>query len=261
MARFGRPARARVTTMAAMNPSSPLRWLLRAGVALLASGAGAAAAATDVPDPMQQRVAACASCHGARGEGLPGDAKVPRLAGKPAAYLQQQLASFQSGRRHHAAMEYVVRQLSPDYLRQIAEYFAAQQVPYRRQTAPAVSAAAMQRGEQLVRHGDPSRGVPSCASCHGDTLTGVEPMMPGLAGLSYAYIHAQLDAWRTHQRVADGPGCMVVVANRMTGGDVAAVAAWLASQPPPADMHPVPASAQREPLPGWCVLGNGGVNP
>jgi len=54
---------------------------------------------------------------------------------------------------------------------------------------------------------------------------------------------------------------MVVVANRMTGGDVAAVAAWLASQPPPADTHPVPASAQREPLPGWCVLGNGGVNP
>ncbi|MEW9624675.1 c-type cytochrome [Rhodanobacter geophilus] len=244
-----------------MNLSSSLRWLPRAGVVLLASGVGMAVAATDVPDSMQQRVAACASCHGARGEGLPGDAKVPRLAGKPAGYLLQQLESFQDGQRHHAAMEYVVRPLSPDYLRRIAEYFAAQQVPYHRQSLPAVSAAARQRGEQLVRHGDPGRGVPACASCHGSTLTGVEPMMPGLAGLSYAYIDAQLDAWRTHQRVSDGPGCMVVVANRMTGDDVAAVAAWLASQPPPADMHPLPASAQHEPLPGWCVLGKNEVNP
>lgn len=127
------------------------------------------------------RVAACTSCHGVRGEGLPGDAKVPRLAGKPAGYLLQQLESFQAGRRRHAAMEYVVRQLSPDYLHQIAEYFAAQPVPYRRQSVPAMSAAALQRGEQLVRHGDPGRGVPACESCHGATLTGVEPMMPGLA--------------------------------------------------------------------------------
>jgi len=247
--------------MAAMKPSLSLRWLFRAGIALLASGAGMAAVATDAPDPMQQRVAACASCHGAHGEGLPGDAKVPRLAGKPAGYLLQQLESFQDGQRHHAAMEYVVRQLSPDYLRQIAEYFAAQQVPYHRQPVPAVSDAVLRRGEQLVHHGDPSRGVPACESCHGSTLTGVEPMMPGLAGLSYAYIDAQLDAWRTRQRATDGPGCMVVVANRMTGGDVAAVAAWLASRPPPADMHPLPAVAQREPLPGWCVLGKNGVNP
>ncbi|MBN8924937.1 MAG: cytochrome C [Rhodanobacter sp. 68-29] len=244
-----------------MNLRFSLRFLLSAGVVWLASGTGAGVLAADAPDSMQQRVAACASCHGDHGEGLPGDAKVPRLAGKPAGYLLQQLEFFQGGQRRHAAMEYVVRQLSPDYLRQIAEYFAAQQVPYRRQPVPAVSAAALQRGEQLVRHGDPGRGVPSCESCHGSTLTGVEPMMPGLAGLSYAYINAQLEAWRTHQRVTDGPGCMVVVANRMTGGDVAAVAAWLASQPPPNDMHPVAASAQREPLPGWCVMGKSGVNP
>ena len=261
MARFSRPARTRVTTIAAMNSSSPSRWLFRAGVALLVSGAGAAAAAADVRDPMQQRVAACASCHGAHGEGLPGSANAPRLAGQPAGYLLQQLESFQRGRRHHAAMEHVVRELDPDYLREIAEYFAALQVPYRRQAAPAVSTVAMRRGEQLVRHGDPGRGVPPCESCHGDALTGVQPMMPGLAGLSYAYIDAQLNAWRTRRRVAEGPGCMVMVANRMTGGDVAAVAAWLGSQPPPAGVHPAPAGAQREPLPGWCVLGNGGVNP
>ncbi len=131
---------------------------------------------------MQQCRAACTSCHGGRGEGLPGDAKVSRLDGKPAGYLLQQLESFQDGRRSHAAMDYVVR----DYLRQIAEYFAAHRVSYCRQSVPAVSAAARQRGEQPVRHGDSSRGVPACESCHGATLTGVEPMVPGLAGWSYA---------------------------------------------------------------------------
>lgn len=222
------------------------------------AGAAAAAqpAASGAVDPMQQRVAACASCHGTHGEGLPGEVKIPRLAGKPAGYLLQQLEAFRNGQRQNAAMEYVVSQLSPDYLRRIADWFAAQQVPYAKQPVPTVSDAAMRRGEQLVQHGDPGRGVPSCASCHGSTLTGVQPMMPGLAGLSYAYIDAQLEAWRAHQRSSEGPGCMVVVANRMTGDDVKAVSAWLASQPPPADLHPLPASAQTEPLPGWCVLGN-----
>lgn len=242
-----------------MTPIVFLREATRAAAALFAlTVASAASAGTTpaVPDTMQQRVAACASCHGPHGEGVPGDVKIPRLAGKPAGYLLQQLKSFQDGRRHHAPMEYVVRQLSPAYLTRIADYFSAQQVPFHPQPVPPTAPAAMQRGEQLVHHGDAARGIPSCESCHGSTLTGVQPLMPGLAGLSYAYIQAQLDAWRTHQRSSDGPGCMTVVANRMTVGDVTAVSAWLASQPPPADPHPLPASAQTEPLPGWCVVGN-----
>lgn len=244
-----------------MNPTPFLRETTRAAAALFVLAMAGTAGASTVPDTMQQRVAACASCHGAHGEGLPGDVRIPRLAGKPAGYLLQQLQAFQDGRRHHAPMEYVVRQLSPAYLQQIADYFAAQQVPFHPQPVPATPAATMQRGEQLVRHGDSARGIPSCESCHGSTLTGVEPLMPGLAGLSYAYIDAQLDAWRAHQRSSAGPGCMTVVANRMTTGDVTAVAAWLASQPPPTNPHPLPASAQTEPLPGWCVVGDRGETP
>lgn len=242
-----------------------LHRLPRAAVVLYAisfvPAALAQGAAPAVPDTTQQRVAACTSCHGAHGEGAADDMQVPRLAGKPVGYLLQQLEYFQRGQRQHAPMEYVVRQLSPAYLRQIAEYFAAQQVPYRRQPVPVVSVETLRRGEQLVRHGDSSRGVPSCESCHGSTLTGVEPMMPGLAGLSYDYLSAQLMAWRTHSRAAAGPFCMSVVANRMRESDVAAVAAWLASQPPPADLHALPAGAQTEPLPGWCLIGTSGVTP
>jgi cytochrome c553 len=240
----------------------------RAAFALLAFGIGSAALAATpppagatpgVPDTMQQRVAACASCHGAHGEGSANDVAIPRLAGKPAGYLLQQLEYFQSGQRRHAPMEYVVRQLSPAYLRDIAAYFAQQDVPYRRQPVPAVSAETLRRGEQLVLRGDSTRGVPSCVSCHGDRLTGVEPMMPGLMGLSYDYLTTQLVSWRTRQRAAEGPYCMGVVANRMRESDIAAVSAWLAGQEPPADMHPVPASAHTEPLPGWCVMGKSGA--
>ncbi|MGY3041055.1 cytochrome c553 [Rhodanobacter sp. TND4EL1] len=252
----------------AMNLLPTLRTMLGAALVLLASGTGVAAAVTPqaagaprVPDSIEQRVAACTSCHGAQGAGTPDNVLIPRLAGKPAGYLLQQLEYFQSGQRQHGPMEYVVRQLSPAYLRQIAEYFAQQEVPYRKLPVPPVSVATMRRGEQLVLRGDSTRGVPSCVSCHGAKLTGVQPMMPGLMGLSYDYLSAQLVSWRTRTRAAEGPYCMGVVANRMRESDITAVSAWLASRDLPADLHPMPASAQTEPLPGWCVMGNTGVKP
>lgn len=251
-----------------MNLLPPLRTMFRAAVVLFAFGVCAAASATSpqngapaVPDTMEQRVAACTSCHGSKGAGAADDVLIPRLAGKPAGYLLQQLEYFQTGQRQHAPMEYVVRQLSPAYLRQIAEYFAQQDVPYRKLPVPAVSLETMRRGEQLVLRGDSTRGVPSCVSCHGVKLTGVQPMMPGLMGLSYGYLSAQLVSWRTRTRAAEGPYCMGVVANRMRESDITAVSAWLASHELPADLHPVPASAQTEPLPGWCVMGHSGATP
>jgi cytochrome c553 len=229
---------------------------------LSASAAGLQTeAAPPVPDTMQQRVAACTGCHGVHGEGSPDSVVIPRLAGKPVGYLVQQLEYFQTGQRRHAPMEYVVRQLSSAYLRDIADYFAKQDVPYRKLPVLTVSVETLRRGEQLVMRGDSTRGVPSCVSCHGGKLTGVEPMMPGLMGLSYDYLSTQLVSWRTRQRAAEGPYCMGVVANRMRESDITAVSAWLASQEPPADLHPEPASAQTEPLPGWCVMGKSGAGP
>ena len=50
---------------------------LRAAVALLAFCSAAAALAAATPDTMEQRVAACTSCHGARGEGSPDGVLAP----------------------------------------------------------------------------------------------------------------------------------------------------------------------------------------
>lgn len=208
-----------------------------------------AADAPVIPDTLQQRIAACTSCHGVHGEGTPGSGYFPRLAGKPATYLARQMQDFQNGRRKYAPMEYTVRQLSPAYMREIAEYFSAQQVPYDRSPLPRVSAATLQRGEQLIGKGDPARRIPACSSCHGSQLTGVEPSTPGLVGLPYDYISAQLGSWRTHTRATVAPDCMATVANRLSASDITAAAAALASRELPADTHPQPVGSVTPPLP------------
>ena len=47
---------------------------------------------------MAARVLACASCHGDKGQGTSDD-YFPRLAGKPAGYLYNQMIAFREGRR------------------------------------------------------------------------------------------------------------------------------------------------------------------
>ncbi len=61
------------------------------------------AATERAPDTMAARVLACASCHGAEGEGT-SDVYFPRLAGKPAGYLYNQLVAFRDGRRKYPPM-------------------------------------------------------------------------------------------------------------------------------------------------------------
>lgn len=215
------------------------------------------AAAPMVPDTLKQRIAACTSCHGEHGEGTPGSGYFPRLAGKPAAYLVRQMQNFQKGLRKYAPMEYTVRQLDPEYMREIAQYFSEQQVPYERSPLPRMSADALQRGEELVSKGDRQRGIPACASCHGVQLTGVQPSIPGLVGLPYDYISAQLGSWRTRTRAMAAPDCMALIANRLSESDITAVAAALASRQLPADTHAQVAGSVKPPL-SCGVLATGG---
>lgn len=224
---------------------------------------GHAADTTDappIPDTLQQRIASCIACHGVHGEGTPDSGYFPRLAGKPAAYLARQMQDFQHGLRKYAPMEYTVRQLSPAYMQEIAEYFSTQQVPYRRSPLPPVPAAALQRGEQLIGKGDPVRKIPACVSCHGGQLTGVEPSTPGLVGLPYDYISAQLGSWRTHTRATVAPDCMATIASRLSESDITAVAVALASRQPPDDVHAQAAGTVTPPL-SCGVLGATGDTP
>jgi cytochrome c553 len=76
-----------------------------------------------IPD---QRVPACASCHGPRPERR--NPEYPRLAGQYADYLVQQLELFQrrerGGGKHHHLMHKAATPLQPEQMRDVAAFYA-----------------------------------------------------------------------------------------------------------------------------------------
>jgi cytochrome c553 len=223
-------------------------WVLSAWLASMSALAFAADAPTErAPDTMQARVLGCAACHGDKGQGTDND-YFPRLAGKPAGYLYNQLLAFRDGRRKYPPMNYLLAYLPDAYLKQIADYFASQRPPFPQPTSVKVDAATLELGKTLVTKGNATRNVPACVSCHGASMTGMEPAIPGLLGLHADYVSAQLGAWRYGTRTAFAPDCMRQVAQRLSDHDITAVAAYLASLPAPADPVPVAAGSLKIPL-------------
>lgn len=204
--------------------------------------------AQPVPDTLEQRVIACAACHGKSGEGLKANEYYPRIAGKPAGYLYNQLINFRERRRHSPVMNHMVAYLSDDYLREIAQYYASLP-PTFPQAVAAPAGPVLARGEALMTRGDAARKIPACTECHGKALTGMNPAIPALIGLDAQYIASQMGAWRNKTRRAQAPDCMAGIAALLVPGDISAVAAWLAVQSPTAQsVVPLPAGALKLPM-------------
>ncbi|HEY9067924.1 MAG TPA: c-type cytochrome [Burkholderiaceae bacterium] len=213
-----------------------------------------ASQAAPVPfeNTIAQRVQACTGCHGPQGRAA-SDGYYPRIAGKPAQYLYNQLIGFRDGRRDYALMTNLLAPLSDAYLREIAEHFASLDIPYPPPQPATDSGDALRRGEALVTHGDPALRVPACVACHGNGLMGVAPAVPALIGMPRDYLNAQLGAWRTGKRRAPAPDCMAQVAQRLAPQDIAALSQWLAAQPVPPGAKPAAA------LPAAMPIECGGV--
>lgn len=207
-----------------------------------------AAQPLEVPDTIAQRALACTTCHGKEGRAT-NQGYFPRIAGKPADYLFNQLVNFRDGRRRYAPMTALISNLSDDYLHTIARYFASLELPYPPPQTTGAAASLLAHGERLVREGDPTRSLPACVQCHGERMTGVQPAIPGLLGLPRDYLIGQIGAWRIGQRHAHPPDCMADVAQRLTPDDISAVSTWLSSQALPADSKPAAALPAKLPLP------------
>lgn len=200
-----------------------------------------------LPDTLAQRLVACTGCH-ARTDTLHGTEYFPRISGKPAGYLYNQLINFRDGRRQYPVMTYMVTHLPEPYLLEIAAYFASQH-PRAPPAAPVTaSPALLARGRTLAMQGDIVRKIPACVACHGQALTGALPTVPGLIGLPRDYVNAQFGAWRNRTRQAAAPDCMATIAARMSLDDINAVSTWLASQPFSPEARPAAALVKRLPL-------------
>src|SRR5688572_33165735 len=105
-----------------------------AGALLLVAAPAFAADEDAVPrftdiNSMEARVQGCVTCHGQSGQGT-SNGYFPRIAGKPAGYLYNQLIAFRDGKRKYPPMNYLVAYLPDAYLKEIAEHFASQRPPF-----------------------------------------------------------------------------------------------------------------------------------
>jgi cytochrome c553 len=229
-----------------MNGSIRAKAIVLLATALIVS-ADARAQLASAPDTIGARVQGCATCHGRAGEGSR-DENFPRIAGKPAGYLFNQLQNFREGRRSYPPMNYLLAYLHDDYFQEMANFFAAQRLPFAKPEHNVTTAAATTAGEQLVHRGDSTSGIPPCVACHGPRLTGIQPGIPGLVGLHSRYISAQLEAWRAGTRHAKSPDCMQEIAARLTEAQITQISAYLAAQPVSDAVLPAPQGTWKTPL-------------
>jgi cytochrome c553 len=161
---------------------------------------------------------ACATCHGARGEGNGFDA--PRLAGLPPGYLQKQMEDFAAGLRPHAVMRDVARFLDSHERVMVARYYAAQQpaaVPSKNAELPSAATAALYDE--------------ACGSCHGPLGTGT-PAAPPLNAQPAFYLAQQVQDWQASKRRNDGNHVMLKVAQQLGAEEVRQLSLYLARIPP-----------------------------
>lgn len=184
-----------------------------------------------VPDSLEQRVKPCTICH-EDVDKTSLDAYFPRIAGKPAGYLYNQLRNFRDGRRYYQPMAILLENMSDEYILEIARYFSSMHYAYSQPDPHSLPLKEVKMVEKLINAGDPARDIPACNACHGESLMGVEPFIPGLLGLPHAYLAAQFGGWRNGGIMrGQTPDCMSEIAKKLTQEEVYALARWLPAQP------------------------------
>jgi len=168
---------------------------------------------------------ACFICHGVDGRG--NGAGAPRLAGLNRGYMTAQLEAFAGGRRQHPEMARIARSLTRDQQDTVSAYYAAKffSPGQTHSDAPAVRAA------NLYHRGDPARGIPSCASCHGELGEGVGSANPPLGAQPASYLAQQLDLWRAGKRRSDPQNIMLQISQALSPREVNALATYAARLP------------------------------
>jgi len=206
-------------------------------------------------------VAACASCHGASGEGNPASG-FPRLAGQSQSYLIHQLNAFAHGERSNPVMAPIAKALSSEQIEAVSAYYAGLNAP---KAKPSGTPKASGHGKTLATVGNSAKGVQACANCHGPGGSGEPPTYPYLAGQNSAYLKSSLSAWKSGARNTDPTQQMPAIAKRLSDADITAVAEFYAAQPAPPPLaqetHNMPAGSAARPAAPAGGSGQGGSVP
>lgn len=166
----------------------------------------------------------CSSCHALTPEAVP--SLYPSLNGQPARYLERQLDAYRMGLRRHPQMQQSAIALG-EGAGAMARMYADAPVPQLEQHAELPPAAIA-----LVEEGDWSRGLPSCASCHGMAEAGEMRVAPRLHGQPAGYLARQLRAYADGTRQSGPMGRMRAYSERLSSQEITALADYYAAWRP-----------------------------
>lgn len=164
----------------------------------------------------------CAACHGEDGNSMV--PTFPNLAGQFEGYIADQLAKMKSGQRPVAEMAAIVADLTPEDMRNLGAYFAAQTAKLG--SIPESDLEAAERGEHLFRGGHKGMRVAACMSCHSPSGHGVPQMYPRVANQHRDYLKQQLLAYKSGQRKSEGD-IMNEIAFRLSEQQIDDVSAYM----------------------------------
>jgi cytochrome c553 len=173
----------------------------------------------------------CTACHGEQGVSQSG--LFPTLAGMDPAVIYKQLDDFRAGKRSWGAMNAIAMALSAQDSSDVAAYFAGRANGLGQITGQSFEGGHTLReagvAVRLTFAGDPARGLPPCAACHGPSAS--KPGAPSLKGQQPEYIERQLAAFAQGIRQNDINLQMRTVAMQMTPDEMHTIAAYYGSRP------------------------------
>jgi cytochrome c553 len=160
------------------------------------------------------KAATCAAYHGPNGNST--QPLVPILAGQTSRYLYLQMRDYQEGRRSDPQMTPMVKDLTRDELRELADHFAAQK------PAPQT----FKVDAQKAKLGRAKSEETLCTMCHLGGFAG-QNEIPRVAGQHYDYVVKQLRDFKDKKRTNDA-GNMTSVSRTLNDADIENLGHYLA---------------------------------
>jgi cytochrome c553 len=177
---------------------------------------------------LQAKIEYCTDCHGTSGRGYYGDVTMPRLAGQPPDYLENQLRAFADRNRDK---DFVINMSKVHGLS--LEMRTALAIHFRDLDPGPIGGGPknlVATGKTVYEEGVPEADIPACAACHGPEAKGQEAI-PRLAGQLYPYIVKELTNCSKERGKGpakdDTSATMASIAQSLTQSHIAALAAYL----------------------------------
>ena len=173
----------------------------------------------------------CGACHGENG--VSPTTLIPTLAGMDATVIYKQLDDFRSGKRLWGVMSAIARALTIEDSADVAAYFASRADGLAPVTGEGVpeSGRSLRQSDTTIRlvfAGDPGRGIPPCAACHGP---GAHKLgAPALQGQHAAYLERQLAAFAQGMRQNDINEQMRTIAGQLTSDELHGLAVYYGAE-------------------------------